>query len=199
MRGAIVTPVEYFTTAVAIAALLWSVVNDVRLRTHAKALQDNEAHLRVRSELKLRLHQESWNLLRVTQEAAFIAFNAIRTYQLTAIASFRGGPQAWMSPEYQTAQESVQKFTGLAHVTPPSRKDLRDAASAFAKVFNMVNHSVLGGPSPDKQMDEVMQQVTEALVACSAGTADWNRALWEEQTPTELLAQSPSIAPSRSS
>jgi hypothetical protein len=188
MRGAIVTPVEYFTTAVAIAALLWSVVNDVRLRTHAKALQDNEAHLRVRSELKLRLHQESWNLLRVTQEAAFIAFNAIRTYQLTAIASFRGGPQAWMSPEYQTAQESVQKFTGLAH-----------AASAFAKVFNMVNHSVLGGPSPDKQMDEVMQQVTEALVACSAGTADWNRALWEEQTPTELLAQSPSIAPSRSS
>lgn len=181
------TPVEYFTSAAAVVTLLWSVVNEIRLRAHAKALQENEAHLRVTSELKLRLHQQSWELLRSTQEAAFGAFNTIRTYQLVAIASSRGGAQAWMSPEFKAAEDAVQRFSGLAHVAPPSRKELREAASAFSKVFNMVNHSVLGGPAPEKQMDEVMRLVTEALGTAVTETAAWNAELWADQTVTALL------------
>ena len=127
------TPVEYFTSVAAVVTLLWSVVNEIRLRSHAKALQENDAHLRVTSELKLRLHQQSWDLLREIHAAATSVFEALRTYQVAALHGAHIGGNKMPGPDYQAALEAVQRFSGLAHVAPPDRQLLRDAASGFTK------------------------------------------------------------------
>jgi hypothetical protein len=178
---------EIVTAGGVFLALLWNVLNEIRLREHSKALQANEAHLRVKAELKLRLHQQAWDLLRATQDAAFKAFDSIRNYQVAAIA-IQGGAKGTLmwGAEYQAAMLAVQNFSGLAHVSPPDRQGLRDAASAFSKAFNMVNSSALGGRRADAQHDELMKTVTDALATAALATREWNEELWRHQTIDEL-------------
>jgi hypothetical protein len=176
-------------TAVGVfAALLWNVVNEIRLREHSKALRANEAHLRVTSEIKLRLHEQSWALLREINAAALAAFTAIRTYNMIAIAAVRGvGTRgaAVSGKEFSDAEFAVQTFSGLAHVAPPDKAELREAASLYTKAFNLVNRSVLGEPTVGG-IETVMKEITDALAAALVGTKAWNEELWRDQSVVAL-------------
>lgn len=182
------TATEVVTAAGVFLALLWNVLNEIRLREHSKALQTNEAHLRVRAEMQLRLHQHAWDLLRETQAAAFGAFEATRQYQLQALAAQRGATtigEIIFGPAQQAAQGALQKFSGLAHVAPPERRELRDAASAFSKAFNQIHRSLLGEPEA-ASMESTMTAITDALSLAAVGTKAWNEELWQHQTLEEL-------------
>lgn len=186
------TPVETFTSLAVFVTLLWNVINEIRLRSHAKALQENEAHLRVTSELRLRLHQQSWDLLREIQDAAFTAFETIRKLQVTSLLVFaHGGPhegRAEPSRAHEEAMAAVRKLSGLAHCAPPAREDLRKAASKFTKVFNALSEQLLdpGAKPGDDVIGQRQAELRDALVSLSRGTADWNAELWQHQTVTEL-------------
>jgi hypothetical protein len=184
---------ELLTVVVALLSLLWSATNAAQLRKHDQALKVSEAHLRVTSELKLRLHQQAWDLLKETHTAAFAAFDALRNYQIRAIQWQRTESTAtplW-GDEHQKAMVAVQTFSAFAHVSPPDKQQLRDAASAFSKAFNMVNDSVLGGALPDTQMAELMRVITEALGTAAAGTKGWNEELWRHQSVSALARFEP--------
>ena len=179
---------ELLTGVVALLSLLWSATNAAQLRKHDQALKVSEAHQRVTSELRLRLHQQAWDLLKETHAAAFAAFDALRSYQIRAIHWQRTGTATplW-GEEHQKAMMMVQTFSALAHVSPPDKQQLRDAASAFSKAFNMVNDSVLGGAPPDTQMTELMRIITDGLGTAAAGTKGWNEELWLHQSVSALV------------
>jgi hypothetical protein len=184
-----VTTTEVVTAVGVFAALLWNVVNEIRLREHSKALQANEAHLRVTSELRLRLHQQSWDLLRQIQDAAFSAFEAIRNYQVSSVSAARGVVDAAQSSrDYDTALVAVQRIAGLAHVAPPDKKGVREASSGFTKAFNMINGAVLTTPrpSPEEEVKALMPVLNAALKAASVTTATWNEELWQHQNVADL-------------
>ena len=181
------TAPEIFAVVVALISLLWNVANAAKLRDHEKALQVNEAHLRVTAELRLRLHQQSWDLLRELNTAAFNAFEALRTYTLTAVGSQRSSTASPVfGADYQSASSAIQKFSGLVQSSPPDKVELRAASSSFSKAFNLINKSLLGGPPMAEQFDEIMRIATDGLAATAVDTRSWNEELWHQQTITAL-------------
>lgn len=182
------TPTEILTAAGVFAALLWNVVNEIRLREHSKALQANEAHLRVRAELQLRLHQQSWDLLREIHSAATTTFETLRTYRISALHAVHLGDKKIPGADYQAALQAVQRFSGLAHVAPPDRELLRDAASGFTKAFNVTNESVYAKSSrtAEEDLNQFNEIARKALADAALGTKEWNEELWQQQTITAL-------------
>src|SRR4051812_2322516 len=107
---------EILTGIVATLSLFFSVGNARKLREHDQVMKVSEAHLRVTSEIKLRLHQHSWDLLREIHAAATSVFEALRTYQVAALHGAHISGNKMPGADYQAALEAVQRFTGLAHV-----------------------------------------------------------------------------------
>lgn len=179
---------QLLTSGAAFSALLWNVVNEIRKRTHEKNMRETEAHLRVTSELKLRLHQQGWALLKETHEAAFPAYDAIRNYALAAIVYERSkdAPIPLWGDAYQKTMAAVQRFSALAHISPPKHQLLREAASGFSQALNLVNESLLSKTRPSEQQQAVMKVVTDALATAALGTREWNEELWQHQSVTAL-------------
>lgn len=198
-------------------ALLWTVYNAIRLRAHDKDLEkfksglrsdidhsllNEEARLRVNGELRLRLHNESWTLLRQINDASFEAFEALRDYQAAVMWAMHTGDRKGLD-KHAVAGAAVRKLSGLCHCAPPKAELLRRGSSQFTGAFNAINAFLLQLDSPPDgaAFGQLVEDGKTALGIVAQGTAKWNRELWDAQdalaastAPSAITA--PSAAPS---
>jgi hypothetical protein len=148
--------------------------------------------LRVKAELQLRLHQQAWELLRESQEAALAAFHAVRAYHLVIVTSASSPTNEALRAERDKSQEvanaALSRFTSLAYCTPPAQQGLRDSASEFTRAFNEVQRDLLQlnkGPVGES-LTKVRAMLDDALGGAMRTIAEWNEVIWQHQTAEEL-------------
>ncbi|HKO46867.1 MAG TPA: hypothetical protein VJV79_04050 [Polyangiaceae bacterium] len=179
-------------------ALLWTVYNAIRVRSHDKELEkfksglrgdvdhrllNEESRLRVSGELGLRLHNESWALLRQINDASFEAFEALRDYQAAVMWAIHTKERKGLD-KHASALAAVRKLSGLCHCAPPKAELLRRGSSQFTNVFNAITAMLLefDNPPPAQAVfAKLVEDGRDALGLVAQGTAKWNQELWAAQ------------------
>ncbi|HKO46643.1 MAG TPA: hypothetical protein VJV79_02915 [Polyangiaceae bacterium] len=134
----------------------------------SEKLAVHEAGLRVQAEVRLRLHEKSWGILRDLVEAIQICHDAF----LGWMAAMDVGSEEQKDQEYAAATVALTRVRALSAMSPPGT-DFESLSVILSTLFTDIGK--IGKEHTSAQVMEAMHTVFEAA---AVAITSWNRELW---------------------
>jgi len=201
----------YIAVVPGAVSLVWNVIQHFQAQGHARSLERlradlrreieadllaHESHLRVRTELELRLHQRSWDLLRETEDAEVVAFEAVRLYAYAAACLDEMSKDALLAnleQNHDKADLAMRKLTSVLACVPPEYVDVRATAGLLVTCYNGIPDGALktldsAAPTNRDWFRATNQSLMVAHAAFRKAIRSWNATLWASQPKIESTA-----------
>jgi hypothetical protein len=159
----------------AVVTFLMNLKLNQRVEEHARAMLERESTLRLQSEVRLRLHEKSWSLLR---EAVTALYECHKTLHDSAYAVAHNSTEREQAR--RSALQAVVKVEALATTAPPEA-----GLSEMREKLKLAMRVIVVGPksseeAPTAFLTEASRNVGEAFDLGKQAMARWNEQLWTD-------------------
>ncbi len=160
-----------------------------------QSLKEQETRLRIEAELRLRLHDKAWGLLRDLLGAAYEAHRALADYVLLVAHMAATDDEAVAAKTrreglHQRCAEVLARLQVTAGTVPPDMGAGR-AATKFSAAFTRINGLTLSPPEDADRFRQITSAVSDDMrdgfAIVVAVTTEWNKQLWAAAQSERLV------------
>jgi hypothetical protein len=152
-------------------------------------LKTHESRLRMQADLRLRMHDRSWGLLRDFLAASWKMHGVLRDLAVNA------GGGTGFGPGLDEATESMIVLAAMATTLPPESLDMKAPLDDFRLCINrcvaLVTSETIRGPDRGLAVKAITDDAASAMARIQQNAREWNKSLWDDSKSVSGLAPSP--------